>query len=88
MGYRPKSFLAAYEEYQYAERSAGILKEAQPLQQSLPVVVISANHPSEHWREYQQLLVELTLCTERVFADTGHSVHLENPGLIVGKFLN
>ncbi|MEC3885309.1 hypothetical protein VKA52_16355 [Halobacillus sp. HZG1] len=51
------------------------------------MVVISANHPSEHWREYQQLLVELTLCTDQVFADTGHSVHLENPDLIVGKVL-
>ncbi|WP_394217764.1 alpha/beta fold hydrolase [Halobacillus trueperi] len=87
VGYRPKSFLAAYEEYQYAEKSAGIMKEIQPLKPSLPIIVISANHPSEHWREYQQLLAELTPCTDQVFADTGHSVHLENPDLIVRQVL-
>ncbi|MBX0358612.1 alpha/beta fold hydrolase [Halobacillus sp. Nhm2S1] len=87
IGYRPKSFLAAYEEYQNAEKSARIINESQPLQPSLPVIVISANHPSEHWQEYQELLAKLTPCTEQVFADTGHSVHLENPDLIVRKVL-
>lgn len=86
-GYTLGAYESAYQEYVDSIISASQLLAAQPLRQDLPVVVISAKKQPESWKKNQMLLTDLTNNTEQIEADTGHSVHLENPKIVIDSIL-
>ncbi|WP_053367971.1 alpha/beta hydrolase [Bacillus sp. FJAT-27245] len=83
IGYTLGAYQSAYREYLDSEKSAKQLINAHPLRKNLPVIVISAKKQPGSWKQQQQLLLNLTKTTEHIEADTGHSVHLENPGIVI-----
>ncbi|MBM6618820.1 alpha/beta fold hydrolase [Bacillus suaedaesalsae] len=87
IGYKLGAFQAAYREYMDCSLSAKQLFESKPLNKELPVVVISAKNESKQWQEHQRLLAKLTKRTEHIHANTGHSVHLEDPELMIKAIL-
>ncbi|WP_409271766.1 alpha/beta hydrolase [Neobacillus sp. SCS-31] len=83
IGYTLGAYQSAYREYVDSEQSAQQLINANPLRPNLSVIVISAKKQPESWKRDQQLLLNLTEHTEHIEVDTGHSVHLENPGIVI-----
>ncbi|WP_059173999.1 alpha/beta fold hydrolase [Bacillus sp. FJAT-27445] len=88
IGYTLGAYQSAYREYLDSEQSAQQLLNANPLRRDLPVVVISAKKQPESWKRHQQLLLNLTENTEHIEVDTGHSVHLENPEVVIDNIKN
>jgi hypothetical protein len=86
-GYTLGAYKAAYQEYLDAVTSASQLIAAKPLRKDLPVIVISAKKQPEAWKKKQLLFTDLTNNTEHIEADTGHSVHLENPKIVIESIL-
>ncbi|KAA0546855.1 alpha/beta hydrolase [Bacillus sp. BGMRC 2118] len=86
-GYTLGAYQAAYREYRDSSLSAKQLFESRSLNKNLPVVVISAKNDSLQWNEHQQLLAKLTNQTTHIQAQTGHSVHLEDPELVINSIL-
>ncbi|UYZ24092.1 alpha/beta fold hydrolase [Mesobacillus jeotgali] len=87
IGYTPGAYKSAYQEYVDSITSASQLLTSRPLRQDLPVIVISAKKQPESWKKNQLLLTDLTNNTEQIEADTGHSVHLENPKIVIDSIL-
>lgn len=87
IGYTQGAYKSAYREYIDTKISANQLANAKPLHQDLPVIVISAKNDSELWNQNQQLLKRLTNNTEHIQVDTGHSVHLEKPEIVIDSIL-
>ncbi|WP_142752202.1 alpha/beta fold hydrolase [Neobacillus piezotolerans] len=83
IGYTLGAYQSAYREYLDSEQSAQQLINAAPLRENLPVIVISAKKQPDSWKRDQLLLANLTENTEHIEADTGHSVHLENPAIVI-----
>lgn len=87
IGYTQGAYLSAYREYIDTGISANQLANAKPLPPDLPVIVISAKNDSEQWNQNQQLLINLTNNTEHIQVDTGHSIHLEKPEIVIDSIL-
>lgn len=83
IGYTLGAYKSMYREYRDSSISAKQLMEAEPLRDDLSVVVISAENSSEQWKKQQMLLSKLTNKTEHIQAKTGHSIHLENPRIVI-----
>ena len=86
-GYTPGAYKSAYQEYVDSVTSASQLLKAKPLRKDLPVIMISAKKQPESWKKNQLLLTGLTSNTEQIEADTGHSVHLENPQIVIDSII-
>ncbi|PFN27907.1 alpha/beta hydrolase [Bacillus cereus] len=87
IGYTLGAYKSVYREHLDTEISAKQLVNAKPLHQDLNVIVISAKNESENWNENQQLLTKLTHKTEYIQTDTGHSVHLEKPEIVIDSII-
>lgn len=87
IGYTPGAYKSAYLEYVDSLTSASQLLAAKPLRQDLPVMAISAKKQPESWKKNQLLLTDLTDSTEQFEADTGHSIHLENPEIVLDSII-
>ncbi|MFN7249902.1 MAG: alpha/beta hydrolase [Anaerobacillus sp.] len=83
LGYHPKSFEAVYKEFLLSEKSALQVKNAPKLLEDFPVTVISSNNSDPTWIEHQNLLSALTNNTIQIRTNNNHSIHLENPNVIV-----
>ncbi|HJF31543.1 MAG TPA: alpha/beta hydrolase [Sporosarcina psychrophila] len=83
IGYHPNSYEAVYKEFLYSEQSAKQLINAAPLNSELAVTIISSNNTDPTWVEQQKLLSNLTNNTFQIKTTTNHSIHLENPELII-----
>ena len=83
IGYNPKTFEAVYKEFCYSEESAFQLKESKPLKKELPITVLSSNNNDTSWIEHQNLLSNLTNNTIQIKTDNSHSIHLENPTIVI-----
>lgn len=86
-GYTLGAYKSVYREYFDSVTSAVQLINAKPLRRDLPVIVISALKQPEGWRKNQQLLAELTKNTEYIEVDSGHSIHLEKPQVVIDSIL-
>ncbi|MGM0845210.1 MAG: alpha/beta fold hydrolase [Bacillota bacterium] len=87
IGYTPKAFQSLYFEFRDTGKSALQILKAKPLPSDLPVTVISAKNPSQEWSQNQKLLGQLTHNTKQINADTGHSVHVENPAIVINEIV-
>lgn len=87
IGYTQGAYKSVYREYMDTVKSANQLLHAKPLPLDLPVIVISAKKQPEEWMRYQLLLTKLTYNTLHIEADTGHSVHLEDPKIVIACIL-
>ncbi|WP_227396865.1 alpha/beta hydrolase [Jeotgalibacillus aurantiacus] len=83
IGYHQKSYEAVYKEFLYSERSALQVSNASPLNPDLPVTILSSNNSDSVWIEHQKLLSKLTKKTIQIKTNCHHSIHLENPDLVV-----
>ncbi|WP_427138849.1 alpha/beta hydrolase [Psychrobacillus psychrodurans] len=83
IGYNPKTFEAVYKEFFYSEESAFQLKESKPLNKELPITVLSSNNNDVSWVEHQNILSNLTNNTVQIKTEDGHSIHLENPEIVI-----
>jgi pimeloyl-ACP methyl ester carboxylesterase len=83
IGYTPGAFQSLYFEFRDTARSARQLVASKSLPSTLPVTVISARNPSHQWNQNQLLLAKLTQNTTMIKTDTGHSVHVEKPEIII-----
>lgn len=83
IGYNPRTFEAVYKEFFYSEESASQLKNSKPLNKELPITVLSSNNNDAAWVEHQNILSNLTNNTVQVKTEDGHSIHLENPKIVV-----
>ena len=83
IGYNPKTFEAVYKEFFYSEESASQLKDSKPLNKELPITVLSSNNNDVSWVEHQNILSNLTNNTIQIKTDHGHSIHLENPEIVI-----
>ncbi|WP_391118203.1 alpha/beta hydrolase [Psychrobacillus sp. L3] len=83
VGYTLGAFKSIYREYANSYLSANQLHESKPICDDLPIMVISAVNPSEQWKQQQLLLSKLTTRTTHIQTKTGHSVHLEDPKIII-----
>jgi pimeloyl-ACP methyl ester carboxylesterase len=83
VGYLPKAFEAAYKELINSKSSAKQVKNAKPLLKDLPIVILTSNNRSKDWKEEQEFLCKLTNNTKKIQTDHGHSIHIENPKLII-----
>ena len=83
IGYNPKAFEAVYKELFYSEESASQLKDSKPLNKELPITVLSSNNNDASWIEHQNILSNLTNNTIQIRTDDGHSIHLENPEIVI-----
>lgn len=59
------------------------LIKSEPLNSELPVTVISSNNRDQNWIEHQKLLSNLTNNTSQIKTNNNHSIHLENPELVI-----
>jgi pimeloyl-ACP methyl ester carboxylesterase len=87
IGYTLGAYKSVYQEYFDTEKSAEQLLNANPLCNDLPVIVISAKKQPEGWRQSQKLFAGLTQKTEHIEADTGHSIHLEKPEIVIDSIV-
>ncbi|MEH7239015.1 alpha/beta hydrolase [Bacillus sp. JJ1562] len=87
IGYTLGTYKSVYQEYMDTVKSAKQLLNAKPLRKELPVIVISAKKQPENWKRNQLLLTDLTDNTEHIESDTGHSVHLEKPKIVIDSIL-
>lgn len=83
IGYTLGAYRTMYREYIDSSLSAKQLLESKPLRKDLPLIVVSAENPSEQWKQQQLLLSTLTNKTEHIQTKVGHSIHLEEPKIIV-----
>lgn len=83
IGYTLGAYRSMYREYRDSGVSAKQLLEAAPLRDDLPVIVISAENISDQWKQQQLLLSKLTPKTEHILTNAGHSIHLENPKIVI-----
>lgn len=83
IGYTLGAYKTMYREYINSSLSANQLLESKPLREDLPLIVVSAENSSEQWKQQQLLLLTLTNKTEHIQTKVGHSIHLEDPKIIV-----
>lgn len=83
IGYSQKTFEAVYKEFFYSEESAFQLKDSKPLNKELPITVLSSNNNDASWVEHQNILSNLTNNTVQIKTEDGHSIHLENPEIVI-----
>ncbi|MCG7343874.1 alpha/beta hydrolase [Sporosarcina sp. ACRSL] len=83
IGYHPKTFEAVYKEFLHSEQSAMQVATSTPLRHDLPIRVISSNNNDPTWVEHQELLCNLSTNTRQIKTVNSHSIHLENPELII-----
>ncbi|MBU9723443.1 MULTISPECIES: alpha/beta hydrolase [Bacillaceae] len=83
VGYQPKSYEAVYNEFLFSEKSALQLMNSQPLNATLPVTILSSNNSDPTWVEHQTLLDNLTENTIQIKTNNQHSIHLENPDVVI-----
>lgn len=83
IGYHPKSYEAVYSEFLFSEKSALQVRNAQKLRKDLSVTVISSNNSDTTWVEHQNLLSESTDKTIQIKTNNNHSIHLENPNVVI-----
>lgn len=83
LGYQPKSYEAVYKEFLFSEKSALQLKNSKTLKATLPVTILSSNNSDPTWVEHQALLTNLTENTTHIKTNSAHSIHLENPELVI-----
>lgn len=88
IGYHPKSYEAAYKEFLYSEKSAKQVANSNALSSSLAVTILSSNNSEHTWIEHQNLLSKLTKNTKQIKTNCHHSIHLENPDLVVEAVKN
>lgn len=86
-GYTLGAYKSMYREYIDSSISAKQLLEAKPLRENLPVIVMSAENPTEQWKQQQMLLSKLTRKTEHIQTDAGHSIHLEDPKTMIDSII-
>ncbi|MFF2753711.1 alpha/beta fold hydrolase [Psychrobacillus sp. NPDC058041] len=82
VGYTLGAFKTIYREYIDSSKSAKQLLKSEPLPNDLSVIVISAENPSEQWKQQQSLLSKLTTKTVHIQTNSGHSIHLEDPKIV------
>ncbi|MDN4606032.1 alpha/beta fold hydrolase [Sporosarcina highlanderae] len=83
IGYHPNAFEAVYKEFLYSEQSAKQVATSKPLRPDLPIRIISSNNSDPTWIEHQELLCNLSNNTKQIQTDNSHSIHLENPELVI-----
>lgn len=83
IGYHPKSYETVFKEFLYSETSAMELINSEPLKSEFSVTVISSNNSDPTWIEHQKLLCNLTNNTRQIKTNNNHSIHLENPELVI-----
>ncbi len=83
IGYHPKSYEAVYKEFLYSDKSALQVENTNALRADLPVTIISSNNTDPTWVEHQNLLSKLTKNTIQIKTNCHHSIHLENPDLVI-----
>lgn len=83
IGYRSKSYEAVFKEFLYSEKSAMQLKKSEPLNLNLSVTILSSNNIDPIWIKQQKLLSNLTNNTVQIKTNNNHSIHLENPELVI-----
>lgn len=83
IGYNQKTFEAVYKEFFYSEESAFQLKDSKTLNKELPITVLSSNNNDASWVEHQNILSNLTNNTVQIKTEDGHSIHLENPEIVI-----
>ncbi|QFG00690.1 alpha/beta hydrolase [Psychrobacillus glaciei] len=88
IGYTLGAYKSMYREYRDSSISAKQLMEAKPLRDDLSIKVISAENNSEQWKKRQMLLSKLTNKTEHIQTKTGHSIHLEDPRIVIKCITN
>ncbi|WP_391205265.1 alpha/beta hydrolase [Psychrobacillus sp. L4] len=88
IGYTLGAYKSMYREYRDSSISAKQLMEAEPLRDDLSIKVISAENNSEQWKKRQMLLSKLTNKTEHIQTKTGHSIHLEDPSIVIKCITN
>lgn len=59
------------------------LVKSEPLNEDLSVTIISSNNMDPTWIEHQKLLCNLTNNTLQIKTNNNHSIHLENPELVI-----
>ncbi|WP_042478946.1 alpha/beta hydrolase [Bacillus ndiopicus] len=88
IGYHPKSYEAAYKEFLYSEKSALQVEKSKALNANLPVVVLSSKNTDPTWVEHQSMLSKLTQHTRQIKTNCHHSIHLEDPDLVIETIKN
>ncbi|MEI5908920.1 alpha/beta hydrolase [Bacillus spongiae] len=83
IGYHPKTFDAVYKEFLHSEKSALQVAHSKALNQDLPIRIVSSNNRDPIWMEHQELLCNLSNNTTQIKTDNGHSIHLENPEIVI-----
>ncbi|MER2261717.1 MAG: alpha/beta hydrolase [Psychrobacillus sp.] len=86
-GYTIGAYQTLYREYMDSATSAEQLTKARPILNDLPIIVLSSNNPEQRWIEQQLLLSKLTARTEHIQTDKGHSIHLEDPSVVVNAII-
>jgi len=89
LGRSNKAFRAVYLELICTEESAVQLKNAPPLKEDMPVIVLSAGKQSEDWKKSQEELLNLTKQTKRIMVeDSWHSIQIYQPQVVVEAIKN
>jgi pimeloyl-ACP methyl ester carboxylesterase len=87
IGYNPKAFEAVYKEFLYSGDSAMQVANSKPLSKDLPITILSSNNSDPTWMKHQKLLSNLTNKTKQIKTKHNHSIHLENPELVIDEIL-
>lgn len=83
IGYTLGAYKSMYREYRDSSISAKQLIKSKSLREDVPIIVLSAENNAEQWKQQQMLLSQLTTKTEHIQTKTGHSIHLENPRIVM-----
>ncbi|RXJ04590.1 alpha/beta hydrolase [Anaerobacillus alkaliphilus] len=83
IGYHPNTFEAVYKEFIHSEKSALQVANAKPLDKDMPIRIVSSNNNDPTWVEHQELLCKLSNNTKQIKTDNSHSIHLENPEIVI-----
>ncbi|MCA0970192.1 alpha/beta hydrolase [Halobacillus litoralis] len=83
VSYKNGAFQSLYQEVKDTEISAEEVMVSRPLAKDLPVTVLSATERSPDWLKHQEKFAALTDQTEHIWVESGHSIHLEKPDIVI-----
>ncbi len=83
VGYSQGGYKSIYMEYRDSCKTAEQLLASRPLKKNLPTIILTADNQTSGWKKYHDTLSNVTNCTDQITVDSGHSIHLEDPEIVI-----
>lgn len=84
LGYQSKAYTSLLLELLNSEGSVRQLKVSKPIEENLPVIILSAGKQTDDWKEEQYKLLKITNNTEHlIVTESWHSIQIHKPEVVI-----